>query len=84
MVNSSSASSKITSTIRDTLAGTGSSSSAQASNASPEISSPGRILGQDLTRPEDMRDGANTPLAWKEAKRAANSKIITEMPKFKK
>ncbi|KAK6538479.1 hypothetical protein TWF694_010062 [Orbilia ellipsospora] len=81
MVNSTT--SKITSTIRETLAGANSSSSTQVSNAGPEPSSE-RILGQDLTRPEDMRDGAHTPLAWKEAKRAADSKIITEMPEFKK
>ncbi|EWC46034.1 hypothetical protein DRE_04827 [Drechslerella stenobrocha 248] len=50
----------------------------------PLDSSVGKILGQDLTRNEDVRDGTHTPLAWKEAKRAADSKIITEMPGGKK
>ncbi|KAK6335737.1 hypothetical protein TWF730_003115 [Orbilia blumenaviensis] len=82
MVNNSSKSSKVTSAIRETLGG-GSSLSPQVEPTNLSQSS-GRILGDDLTRQEDIRDGTRTPLAWKEAKRAADSKIITEMPQFKK
>ncbi|KAK6532628.1 hypothetical protein TWF281_006809 [Arthrobotrys megalospora] len=81
MVNNSSNSSKATASIREGLGGPSSSLSPQVGPTDP---SSHRILGQDLTRQEDVRDGARTPLAWKEAKRAANSKIITEMPQFKK
>ncbi|KAK6505857.1 hypothetical protein TWF481_007747 [Arthrobotrys musiformis] len=81
MVNDSSKSSRDDSAIHDSLSGNPSSLSPRAGQVDP---AGGRILGQDLTRQEDVRDGARTPLAWKEAKRAANSKIITEMPEFKK
>ncbi|KAK6343148.1 hypothetical protein TWF718_008521 [Orbilia javanica] len=78
--NSKSSSSKVVSAARDGLSG----SSSLSPQVGPVDVSGGRILGQDLTRQEDVRDGARTPLAWKEAKRAADSKIITEMPAFKK
>ncbi|KAF3158056.1 hypothetical protein TWF106_006719 [Orbilia oligospora] len=81
MVNNSSKSGKGTSVTREDLSGSASSLSPQVGLISP---SSDRILGQDLTRQEDVRDGARTPLGWKEAKRAADSKIITEMPEFKK
>ncbi|RVD84766.1 uncharacterized protein DFL_006491 [Arthrobotrys flagrans] len=81
MVNNSSKSSEVNSAIREGQSGNPPSLSPQVG---PVDSSSGRILGQDLTRQEDVRDGIRTPPAWKEAKRAANSKIITEMPESKK
>ncbi|KAK6504477.1 hypothetical protein TWF506_002672 [Arthrobotrys conoides] len=81
MVNNSSKSGKGTSALHEGLSGSSSSLSPQVGPVSP---SSGRILGQDLTHQGDVRDGVRTPLGWKEAKRAADSKIITEMPEFKK
>ncbi|KAF3940019.1 hypothetical protein ABW19_dt0205035 [Dactylella cylindrospora] len=49
----------------------------------PSVPPSRQILGDDLTQADDIPDGAHTPLAWKEAKRPADSKIITEMPAFK-
>lgn len=74
--------SKLGENIRETFSGSSDKQSTQTQQQDGNVCmSPGgsRILGQDLTHPSDRRDGTHTPLAWKEAKRAADSKIITEM-----